>query len=95
MRTAVIVIAIVIAVIFFGGAFRVAGAPIFGHIDNAIGTPILMSVYHTLFFYLDTGRDTFRSGAGDLERDFRSFEKAPAGYDKHKQYRQLDKAKEY
>ncbi len=95
MRTVVVVIAIVIAVIFFGGAFSIGGAPIFGHIDNAIGVPILMNLHYALFFYLDTGADTVRTGADTVERDIRAFEQAPAGYDKHKQYRQLDKAKEY
>ena len=95
MRTAIIAIAIVVAVIFFGGAFNIGGAPIFGHIDDAIGTPIFMPLHYALFFYLDTGADSVRSGAQGVERDFRSFEKAPAGYDKHKQYRELDNAKEY
>lgn len=95
MRTAVIVIAVVIAVIFFGGAFSIGGAPIFGHIDDAIGVPIFMRLHYALFFYLDSGSESIRSGADGVGRDFRSFEKAPAGYDKHKQYRDLDKAKEY
>lgn len=95
MRTAIIVVAIIVAVIFFGGAFNIGSAPLFGHIDNVIGTPVLMRLHYALFFFLDTGERTIRSGITDTERDFKDFQRAPAGYDKRRHYNDLDRAKDY
>ena len=45
---AVCVVLLALGIIYAGGAIEVKGAPIFAHIDNALGTQAFMGTYDTL-----------------------------------------------
>ena len=55
-RTWTIIIAVVatlILVTYVGGSFSVGDKPVFGYIDSALGVPIFMGVYNTIFSMFD------------------------------------------
>lgn len=43
---------LLLGTIYVGGAVPVKGAPVFQHIDRALGTTVLMTTYHTVMFML-------------------------------------------
>lgn len=92
MRTAIVIVILIIAVIFVGGGINIGSRPIFGHIDALLGTTALMDLHQTLFSLLYRGETSMGSGLRRSGSDVERFQQAPAGFDKRKHYRQLDKA---
>jgi hypothetical protein len=92
MRAFIITLIVVLAVIFFFGAVSVGGRSLFGHIDYALGTNVCMTLHRTVFFFLYRGQDTVREGVGTTKSDIDRFQRAPAGFDKKRQYEKLDEA---
>lgn len=92
MRTVVIVVVVLGAVVFLGGAVNIGGAPIFEHLDALIGHDVFMDVHYTLFGFLQRGRATIEDPAQRVGDKIDEFSKKPFGIDHSKKYRQLDKA---
>ncbi len=92
MRALIIVVIVVLAVIYIGGALKVGGAPIFGHIDSILGTGVLMKIHYSTFWLLYRGERTAESGLTKTREDIDQFKKTPVGIDKEKKYKQLDDA---
>jgi hypothetical protein len=94
MRIAIIVVAVILGVIFIGGAVNLGSAPLFGHLDRAFGTNALMQLHYTIFSFAYRGQSQSESepGAGDGRSEF---EKRPLGIDKEKNYRRIDDAGKY
>ncbi len=95
MQNLSLVLAISLVVIFVGGYFNVAGAPIFDRIDSLLGTSILMDLHHGVFFFVYRGGDAVKSEYSSTDRKVRDFQDKPLGFDKKKEYRKLDKASDY
>lgn len=94
MRPVVIIVALVLGIIFFGGAVPLGQAPLFGHIDQALGTHFFMKLHYTIFSfaYRDRSQECPLPDAGDKRTEF---EKRPLGIDKEKTYRRIDEAGKY
>ncbi|MDQ7782833.1 MAG: hypothetical protein RDU20_08135 [Desulfomonilaceae bacterium] len=95
MKKFIIVLVVVIAVIFVGGAFPIGGDSIFGHIDSLLGISAFTGLHHTVFFFLHRGTERIGEGLTKTGEDLREFEKRPAGIDNKRKYRQLDEASRY
>ncbi len=94
MRVAILVIAIILLVIFLGGAVKLGKAPLFGHIDSVLGTTALMRLHYTVFSVIYHGKES----AGEFGEGTRSeiddmAKKAEFG--KKQNYKRLDKASDY
>lgn len=95
MRELSIVLAISIVILFVGGYFNVAGAPILEHIDSLLGTSVLMDLHRGVFFFVYRGGDAVKSEYSRTDRKLRDFQEQPLGFDKKKEYKKLDKASDY
>ncbi len=95
MRTAIIVFAAILLVVFLGGGVNVGSQPLFGHIDSVLGTNILMDFHYTFFSFLYRGGSSVDDGLGRTESDMREFGERPVGIDNKAKYRQLDEASTY
>ena len=95
MRNLSLVLAISLVVLFVGGYFSVAGAPIFERIDSLLGTNVLMGLHHGVFFFAYRGEDAVKSEYSRTDGKLRDFQDKPLGFDKKKEYRKLDKASDY
>lgn len=95
MKTFLLVLLIVLAIIFIGGALKIGGDSIFGHVDSALGRPLLTNVYYTVFFFMRSGAETVESGYTSTDQGLKDFQEKPLGFDKKKKYRDLDKAATY
>lgn len=91
MRIAIVIVAVALAVIFFGGAVNLGSAPLFGHIDRVLGTTALMDLHYKVFSMIYRGEGAVgeeyqrtRGTVDELERK--------AEFGKTQKYRQLDKA---
>jgi hypothetical protein len=62
MRTALIVAFFALIILLVGGTLRIGGAPIFAHIDSAIGTNVLMTVHNSIFSFMQLGGGGEESG---------------------------------
>jgi len=92
MKTLIVVLVVVLAVIFVGGAIPVGGNSLFGHIDSVLGITALTSLHNSVFFFLYRGKDSIDEGFTKTGEELREFEQRPIGIDKKKKYRQLDEA---
>ena len=94
MRIAILVICVLLLVIFVGGAVNLGRAPLFGHIDSALGTTALMNLHYTVFSLLYRGEDSAgnlgegtRSGIDDMAKK--------AEFGKRQKYKRLDRESDY
>ncbi|MBI5568783.1 MAG: hypothetical protein HY914_02460 [Desulfomonile tiedjei] len=55
MRIAMVIVVLVLAIIFFGGAVKLGSAPLFGHIDRVLGTTVLMELHYGVFSMIYRG----------------------------------------
>ncbi len=92
MRTFIIVVLIIIAAIYLGGAVNVGSRPLFAHIDSLIGAHVFMRIHYGLFFLIYRGEAAIESGLDKADEDIQDFSERPIGIDKKKKYRQLDEA---
>jgi hypothetical protein len=88
MRTLAIVLAIFLAVVFIGGAVNLGRAPLFRHIDTALGTDVLMDLHYGVFFFLNKGEREYERTTEKVKE----FQTKPIGIDNKRKYRQLDDA---
>jgi len=92
MKTGIIVVCIVVAVMFLGGAVNIGGAPVFGHIDNFLGVHALMNAHRSVFFFLHKGQEVLESESERAGSTVNEFQERPVGIDNKGKYRQLDEA---
>jgi hypothetical protein len=95
MRGLSLVLAISLAILFVGGYFNVAGAPILERIDSLLGTSVLMDLHYGVFFFVYRGEQAVKSGYSKTDRDLRDFQEKPLGFNKKSEYKKLDKASDY
>jgi hypothetical protein len=95
MRTAIIVIVIVLGIVLLGGMIRLGGVPIFARIDAVLGTNILMTAHDTLFFFMHSAHQTIEDESTRANRELKEFQEKPIGIDKKGHYRKLDDAASY
>jgi hypothetical protein len=92
MRTAIIVIVIILAIILLGGVVNLGGAPIFRHIDSVLGTNVLMTSHNTLFFFLHRAHQRIEKESSRAGEELKEFQEKPIGIDKKDHYKKLDEA---
>ncbi|MEJ2717307.1 MAG: hypothetical protein P8182_09240 [Deltaproteobacteria bacterium] len=68
--TILIVILAAGAIIYGGGAIYVRGAPIFYHLDSALGTSVLMDTHYRLMFLLRREENTEEDAFTKVYQDF-------------------------
>jgi hypothetical protein len=88
MRTFAIALAIFLVVLFIGGAVNLGRAPLFEHLDTALGTDALMDLHHGVFFFLNKGGREYERTSERVKE----FQDKPIGIDNKRKYRQLDDA---
>ncbi|AFM25210.1 hypothetical protein [Desulfomonile tiedjei] len=91
MKSLSVGLAIFLLVVFAGGYFTVKGEPLFSRIDSALHTDVLMDLHHGIFFFVYRGKDKIRA----TEEGLSTFQEAPLGFDKKKQYRRIEDASKY
>ena len=74
MRTAIVVIAIILAIVLLGGVVNLGGAPIFSHVDSVLGTDVLMTAHNTMFFFLHRAQQRIEE---TIVQGWRRLEKIP------------------
>lgn len=92
MKAVVVVLVVILALVFLGGAIRVGGDSLLGHVDSVLGITLFSDVYYTLFFFMHEGVDRVESGYKNTDRELRDFQKKPLGFDKQRKYRELNDA---
>jgi len=90
MRTLIIVVLAVLAIIFVAGTLNVGGAPIFHHLDSMLGADVFMDLHDSIFFFVYRWKDRADSGLSRAKSDLRKFEEKPAGLDKKGYQRKID-----
>lgn len=91
MRVAIIVVAIILAIIFVGGAVPLGSRPLFGHIDAVLGITALMDLHYGLFSMIYRGEDSVGDGYQRTRTDIDRMQQQ-AEFGKKKKYQQLDRA---
>ena len=92
MRTFVIVVIIILAIIFLGGAVPIGNAPLFGHVDSILGTSALMKLHKGVFFLLYRGEESVESGVERTGAEIEGFQQTPLGLDKAEKHKKLQEA---
>ncbi|MBI5251630.1 MAG: hypothetical protein HY912_19230 [Desulfomonile tiedjei] len=92
MRSFSLGLGIFLVVLFVGGYFNVAGAPILDRVDSVIGTSILMDLHYGVFFFVYRGKENVESGITRTDQSLRDFQDKPIGIDNKKHYRRLEDA---
>ena len=92
MRTAIIVIVIILAIVLLGGVVNLGGAPIFSHIDSVLGTNVLMTAHNALFFFLHRAQQRIEDESYRANKEMQEFQEKPIGIDKKGHYKKLDEA---
>ncbi len=92
MRTAIVVIVVILAIVLIGGVVNLGGAPIFRHIDRALRTDVFMTAHKTLFFFLHRAQQRIGDESSKANRELREFQEKPIGIDKKGHYQKLDEA---
>ncbi len=92
MRTLIIVVLAVLAIIFVGGAVNIGGAPIFYHLDSMLDTDLFMDLHDSIFFFVYSWKDSAGSELSRTKSNLRKFEDKPAGIDKRGYQRKIDDA---
>ena len=90
MRTLIIVVLAVLAIIFLAGAVNIGGAPIFYHLDSMLNTDLFMDLHDSIFFFVYRWKDSADSGLSRTRNDLQKFEEKPAGLDKKGYQRKID-----
>lgn len=91
MKSLSVGLAIFLLVVFAGGYFTVQGESLFSRIDSALRTDLLMDLHHGIFFFVYRGKDKIRA----TEDGLTTFQEAPLGFDKKKQYKRIEDASKY
>jgi hypothetical protein len=94
MRIAILIVAVALAVIFVGGAINIGRAPLFGHIDSALGTTALMNLHYTVFSMVYRGQGSAGAGYGKTKSDIDDMAKK-AEFGKREKYKRLDRESTY
>ena len=92
MRTAIVVIAIIVAIVLLGGVVNLGGAPIFRHIDSVLGTHVLMTTHNTMFFFLHRAQQRIEEQSSKAGDELQKFQDEPLGIDTKGRYKKLDEA---
>ncbi|MGO9568990.1 MAG: hypothetical protein ACLP5H_15755 [Desulfomonilaceae bacterium] len=92
MRTAIIVIVIILAIVLLGGVVNLGGAPIFSHIDSVLGTDVLMSAHNTIFFFLSRAQHRVEEESSKAGEEVKKFQEEPLGIETKGRYKKLDDA---
>ncbi|MFH0823444.1 MAG: hypothetical protein V2B18_11890 [Pseudomonadota bacterium] len=92
MRYVIIIVVSLLAVVFVGGALDIGRAPIFAHLDSALGTNVLMNLHYSVFYFLYGDIGTVGVKIEDTEKGVRDFQEKPIGIDNKGKYKQLDEA---
>ena len=95
MKNLAIILIVIIVLIFLGGAIRVGGDSLLGHVDSALGITALSDTYYTLFFFMRRGVQKVESEYTKTDEDLKDFQQRPLGFDKKKKYKDLDAASHY
>ena len=95
MKNLAIILIVIIVLIFLGGAIRVGGGSLLGHVDSALGITALSDTYYTLFFFMRRGVQKVESEYTKTDEDLKDFQQRPLGFDKKKKYKDLDAASHY
>ncbi len=75
MRTLIIVVLAVLAIIFVAGTLNVGGAPIFFHLDSMLDTDLFMDLHDSIFFFVYRWKDRADSGLSRAKSDLRNLRK--------------------
>lgn len=94
MRVVIVIVSVILLVIFLGGAVKLGKAPLFGHIDSALGTDALMNLHYTIFSILYRGEDSAGEFGANTRSDIDNMAKK-AEFGKREKYKRLDKASQY
>ena len=92
MRTAVVVIVIILAIVLLGGIVNLGGAPIFRHIDSVLGTNVLMTAHNTVFFFLHRAQQRIEEQSSMAGEELKKFQEEPLGIETKGRYQKLDDA---
>jgi len=92
MRSVVIVVVAIGAIVYLGGTINVGGAPLFAHLDAMLGSDLFMSIHYGVFGFFQRGRGTAGDTMHRMGEDIDKFRQKPLGIDHGKKYRQLDNA---
>jgi hypothetical protein len=94
MRIVIVIAAVMLALIFFGGAVQLGSASLFGHIDRVLGTTVLMDLHYGLFSMIYRGESAVGQGYQRSRGTVDELEKK-AEFGKTQKYKQLDRAGQY
>lgn len=92
MRTAIVVIVIILAIVLLGGVVNLGGAPIFSHVDSVLGTDVLMTAHNTMFFFLHRAQQRIEEQSSKTGEDLKKFQEEPLGIETKGRYKKLDDA---
>lgn len=92
MRTAIVVIVVILAIVLIGGVVNVGGVPIFRHIDSVLGTNVLMIAHNTLFFFLHRAHQRIERESSKAGEEVKKFQEEPLGIETKGRYKKLDEA---
>ena len=92
MRTAIVVIVIILAIVLLGGVVNLGGAPIFSHVDSVLGTDVLMTAHNTVFFFLHRAQKRIEEQSSKTGEDLKKFQEEPLGIETKGRYKKLDEA---
>ena len=91
MRTLIIVVLAVLAIIFLAGTLNVGGAPIFQRLDSMLGTDVFMDLHDSIFFFVYRARDRADSELSRAKADLEKFGEKPVGIDNKGYQQKIDK----
>ena len=92
MRTAIVVIVIILAIVLLGGVVNLGGAPIFSHVDSVLGTDVLMTAHNTVFFFLHRAQQRIEDQSSKTGEYLKKFQEEPLGIETKGRYQKLDDA---
>jgi hypothetical protein len=90
MRTLIIVVLAVLAIIFVGGTLNVGGEPIFQRLDSMLNIDLFMDLHDSVFFFVYLWKDRADSGMSRAKSDLEKFEEKPVGIDNKSYQRKID-----
>lgn len=95
MKAFIIILIAVLALLFVGGAIRVGGDSLLGHVDSTLGITGFTDLYDTVFFFMRRGIESVEHEYKKTDQELKDFQDKPLGFDKKKTYRRLDDASKY
>ncbi len=90
MRTLIVVVLAVLAIIFVAGAVNIGGAPIFYHLDSVLNTDFFMDLHDSIFFSIYRWKDSADTELSGAKSNLQKFEEKPLGIDKRGYKRKID-----